>query len=75
MFALLPIALDYMRDSERGTTGGVWEWGDLDYSVPSTNCLREESEASIWRSEATALMLENLYSENPDLHDARGQTD
>lgn len=44
VFALLPVALLYPRD---GTTAGVWEWGDLDFSVPGTNGLH----VSAWESE------------------------
>lgn len=60
-----------MRDDERGTTAGVWEWGDLDSSVPSTNCLRVSARKSQRHQfgDQNGPMMENLRSEIPDPQD------
>lgn len=62
-----------MRHHSRGV--GVGRSGFLCSKHQLSPCVSlGESEASIWRSEGTGLMLENLHSEIPDPRDVGGQT-
>lgn len=62
-----------MRHHSRGV--GVGRSGLLCSKHQLSPCVSlGESEASIWRSEETGLMLENLHTEIPNPCNTRGQT-